>query len=297
MIARVPCWVWCAVIVGLVGFAMVFQPWRSISDRAREAAQGLRDSSVYVAPGAPGVVDPQRIRKVLGDRAIVVAVFDDTPLTEYAGEDQPAMALCDDVAALVPTNLVVVFATDDDGEYDSAYCDGPGFPAPTKTGDSAEDFFFGVLVAAEQSWQYRATDTDLTPEIEEYVLTFDRDAAAAYGEIPRRGPVSGAPDVGRLILACLGMVSATVALFLLVRQAARLVRRRTIADRARRRRRAAADARLNRLADRLLRPSTAPDPEVIRTYVAALHQFRDAADEDSLSEAERRITEVEGSLL
>lgn len=295
---RIPAWGY-AVLLGVVGFVAVFKPWQVPGQRASDAARGLRDDSVYVAADAPGLVDPERAREVIGDRAIVVAIFDDGSLTEYAGEDRPSTALCEDVARLVPTNLVIVFASDEDGQYGSAYCDGPAFPGPTRGDASAEDFSFGVLVAAELSWQYRVTDTDLTAEIEEYVLTFDAEAAQAYGEIPRRGPVGDAMSLGRLLLAGAGMVSGTVVLFLLLRGAALALRGGSLTRRrhdltARRR---AADARLNRLADRVLQPRDQPDAEAAKEYVLALHAFREATDDQRLSEVESRIAALEGRLL
>ncbi|EHR49165.1 hypothetical protein SacmaDRAFT_0872 [Saccharomonospora marina XMU15] len=295
MTKRIPAWGYAALL-GVVGFLIVFKPWQLPGERAREAAQNLRDSSVYVAPGAPGLVDPVRAREVIGDRAIVVAIFDDEPLLDYAAEEDPSRALCDDIATLVPTNLVIVFSADE-GEYASTYCDGPGFPEPTRGDDSAEDFSFGVILKAEASWQYRVTDTDLTPEIEEYALAFDADAAQAYGEIPRRGPVDDVTDVGRLLLAGAAMVSAPVVLFLLLRGSALALRDRLGARGAAARRRTAVDARLNRLADRVLHPDGPADAEHAKEYVLILHEFREAGDGPRLAELESRITTLERQLL
>ena len=141
---RIPLWCW-ATLVGLGAFLWVFTPWENVSERARTAAQNLGATSVYAEPGAPDVVNPERAEKVIGDRAIVVAVFDETPLIEYADEQSPRQALCRDVASLVPTNLVVVFAANPDGDYNGSYCHGPEFPAPTLTDDTTDVFFLSLF--------------------------------------------------------------------------------------------------------------------------------------------------------
>lgn len=284
---------WVAVAVGVVLFLWIFEPWRSVNERARAAAEGLADSSVYVAPGAPGLVDPERVRQVVGDRAIVVAVLDETPLTEYADETSPGLALCRDLAELVPTNLVIVFATEPGEAYDSAYCEGPDFPAPTLLDDSVDTFAISVLAAAEPAWQYRATDTDLTPEIEEYVLAFDLEATEAYGEIPRRGPVNNAADASQLVLAFLGIVCATIAVFLLLRQLGRLLARSGLA----RPRESGLNARLDRLADRVMDPARPPDAAAAKEYVLALREFHEARGRAGLDRVEKRIERIEELLL
>ncbi|WP_277669961.1 hypothetical protein [Saccharomonospora viridis] len=293
---RIPLWCW-ATLVGLGAFLWVFTPWENVSERARTAAQNLGATSVYAEPGAPDVVDPERAEKVIGDRAIVVAVFDETPLIEYADEQSPRQALCRDVASLVPTNLVVVFAANPDGDYNGSYCHGPEFPAPTLTDDTTDVFFLSLLATAEQSWQYRTSETDLVPQLEEFVLAFDTETFKAYGEVPRRGPVNSVYDVWQLVLACLAMVSATVVVFLLLRQLGRAL----FASRALRPREAGLNARLNRLADRVLHPEGgAPNAAAAKEYVLALREFHDTdrqRDRQRLDAVERRIEKIEGMLL
>lgn len=294
---RLPWWVYALVALALIVFFVVFEPWHSVSDRARAAAEGLRDSSVYLAPDAPGMVDPVRAREVIGDRAIVVAILDTTPLTEYAEETAPNQALCQDIAGLVPTNLVAVFSGDPEGTYRAAYCAGPNFPTPTRTEQSAELFAFDVLVAAEESWQYRATEDDLTPQLEEYVLTFDSKAVEAYGEIPRRGPLAHPLDFWRLLLAGLAMVSLPIVVFVLLRLGARALHRRRSGKAAQRHRQHVIDARLNRLADRILHPAGEPDAEAAREYVLVLHRLQDATTDEELTEVENKIDDLERAML
>ncbi|TLW89597.1 hypothetical protein FFT09_21675 [Saccharomonospora piscinae] len=286
---RLPRWLIVAVVVGVAAFLWIFTPWVTAGERAATAAGGLEDSSVHVDPGAPGLVDPQRAREVIGDRAIVVAIFDETPLDEYADETVPRLALCRDVAELVPTNLVVVFATEPEREYGSSYCEGPAFPDPTETDDDAAGFALSVVAAAEQSWQYRASDTDLTPELEEYVLTFDAEAAEAYGELPRRGPVDSVTDVSQLVLAFLGIVSATIAVFLLLRGLALVsFRRKVTAPKE-----AELGARLNRVADRVLHPEGEPNAEAAKEYVLAMRELGEPGGTARLDRVRRRLDRIE----
>ncbi|CAM3151676.1 hypothetical protein SAXI111661_20580 [Saccharomonospora xinjiangensis] len=286
-----------AAALGVVIYLVIFQPWRTVPEHARSAAEGLAGSSVHVAKGAPGLVDADRVRKVIGDRAIVVAVLDDAPLTEYGGESSPGLALCRDIAELVPTNLVIVFATEPGEDYDSAYCEGPDFPAPTLVEDSVDTFAISVLAAAESAWQYRVTGTDLTPEVEEYVLAFDLEASEAYGEIPRRGPIDSVADASALVLAFLGVVSATIAVFLLLRQLGRLLTDSGL-GRLSSPRRSGLNARLNRLADRIMDPACTPNAEAAREYALALADLGEAGGGTAaLDKVEKRIKRIEELLL
>ncbi|MEU3275240.1 hypothetical protein ABZ639_30685 [Saccharomonospora sp. NPDC006951] len=286
---KVPGVVWLGAACGLIAFLFVFTPWATSSAKARAAAEGLRAGSVYVQQGAPDLVDAERAEKIVGDRAIVVALFDEEPLTGFSGEDNPRRALCQDLANLVPSNLVVVFAADEDGEYGSSYCDGPSFPIE-------DNFSLKVIAGAEQSWKYRTTSTDLTPELEEYVLTFDLTAAEDHGEIPRRGPVPDAMAFGQLLMACAAMIAATILLFLLIRQAARTVRRRRGKAGALRRRRKAIDARLSKVAERVLRPrdpECASNAKLAADYADAQYRFRAAETAGQLDTVEAKVAELE----
>ncbi|ASR34241.1 hypothetical protein BAY61_03695 [Prauserella marina] len=286
---RVPGVVWIGAACGLIAFLFVFTPWATSSAKAKAAAEGLRSGSVYAQRGAPDLVDAERAERIIGDRAIVVALFDEEPLTEFSGEDNPRRALCQDLASLVPSNLVVVFAADEDGEYGSSYCDGPSFPIE-------DNFSLKVIAGAEQSWKYRTTSTDLTPELEEYVLTFDVTAAEDHGEVPRRGPVPDAMAFGQLLMACAAMIAATVLLFLLLRQAAKALRRRQGKTGALRKRRKAIDARLSKVAERVLRPrdpECASNAKLAADYADALHRFREADTSQRLGVVEAKVTELE----
>jgi hypothetical protein len=78
---------------------------------------------------------------------------------------------------------------DGEGTYDGGNCVGDDFPESTKTAGQVGDFDLQVNIAAQLSALYRRSATDLIPELEEFVLTFDAEAAKSYGQIPPRGPV------------------------------------------------------------------------------------------------------------
>jgi hypothetical protein len=248
--------------------------------------EGLRTTSVYAAPGAPPMIDVARARQVIGDRPIVVAVLDRTPLPPE-GHDLQRQDLCQDVADATPTNLVMVFAQDSRG-YDSSICMGPEFSNPVNPVD-AKDFDLGLTVAAETAWTYRASDTNLTPQIEEYVLAFDSEAADKYPKfVPRRAVVQPPPPTPtalqswQIALAIVGVMVAVVAVFALLRLLAHLYQRRQDVRAETNARNSAMSARLNRLADNVLRPrkprdanDAAHQAEIARRYVLALQQFEE----------------------
>jgi len=93
------------------------------------------------------------------------------------------------------------------------------------------------------------------------------------------------------------MVSATVVVFLLLRQLGRAL----FASRALRPREAGLNARLNRLADRVLHPEGgAPNAAAAKEYVLALREFHDTDRQrgrQRLDAVERRIEKIEGMLL
>ncbi|GAB3497909.1 hypothetical protein [Amycolatopsis cihanbeyliensis] len=294
----IPRWAFLAAAIGLAGFLLVFRPWSSADDRIRTIVEGLRDGPVYQERGAPDSVDVPRARQVIGDRAIVAVVLGAGPLPASDHVNGPDYAMCERIAARVPTNMVILFATGEDGEYGSSYCTGPDFPVPAKPGASLGEFEMSVVAAAERAWQYRATPANLTPEIEEFVLTFDAEAAEYYGELPRRGPMPDTLARGQIALACAGMVAGSVAFFLLLRTAALALRKRRRAERALARRRREAETRLSRLAEEILHPgdSTAA-ATTAREYTEVLRLLESAREPHELAEVERRLTELERVLV
>jgi hypothetical protein len=292
-----PRWVVLAVLVGLAAFAAVYGPWAQPSAQVRTIVDGLRQSSVYQAPGAPGLMNAARARQVIGNRPIVMAILDRTPLPASDSSGDPREALCEQIAAQVPTDYVWVYAADSSGKYDGNDCYGPKFPQPTKPGMSMDDFDTALNIAAQLSAQYRVSDTDLTPEIEEFVLTFDTETAADYGAVPTRSAIPDELAGRQLVLACAGMVLGAVALFLLVRWAGVLAARRANRARSRRSRLAELTTQLNRVADAVINPPPATDAgqaarqaAVAKRYVLVLDQVEHAHTDAELAAAHSAIS-------
>jgi hypothetical protein len=185
-----PRWLCLAVVAGLTGFGGVYGPWWQPSAQVQSIVEGLRAGSVYEAPNASGVVNAQRARQVIGDRAIVVVILDRQPLTGTGDHGDPWMTLCHQIAREITGSYIWVYATDGKGSYDGANCVCGDFPKSSKTTDQVSDFDLRVNIAAQLSARYRRSATDLTPELEEFVLTFDAEAAKGVRADSRQRPCS-----------------------------------------------------------------------------------------------------------
>jgi hypothetical protein len=288
-----------ALVVVLTGALVMYWPVLFPSARVRAVVEGLRAGSVYVEPGAPGVVDPDRVRKVVGDRPIVVAILNEEPLPASGHINGPDYEFCEDVARLVSTSLVAVFAVDEHGVYESSYCDGAAFPGQGDWG-----FYVDVVSTAQTAWTYRATPQDRTPEIEEFALAFDVLAAERFpAGIPRRGSVPDQLAWWQGVLAVIGMVAATVALFLSLRLLGGALRRRGTQRAALTHRRAAASTRLSRLADHVLHTERPTDlaeagrlADAARSYVRLVGRHDEAHDPAELDVVELELADLEREL-
>jgi hypothetical protein len=298
-----PRWVALGLAGGLVLVLVAFlqRPQEKVlSAQASTIVEGLRESSVYVAPGAPGLVDAERARQVLGDRPIVVALLDTRVLPKPAPLRTGAGELCKEVAGEVATTIVILFAMDDKGSYRPNFCTGPQFSNPVNP-VKAKNFDFPLIAVAELGYQFRATDRDKTPIVEEYVLAFDAQAALDYPEsVPRRAIVQPPPprptelQAWQIALALAGTVAGTVALFFLLHLLLRLARQGVDRASGRDRRRREQSAQLSELGDQVLHPPAATtadqaehQAEVARKYVLALRAFEAGRD------ARGRIAELE----
>ncbi|HEX5405789.1 MAG TPA: hypothetical protein VFX16_26235 [Pseudonocardiaceae bacterium] len=291
----VPRWAWIAGLIGLIAFAAVYGPWNQPNARVRAVVNGLRTSSVYQEPGAPGLVNAARTRQVIGNRPIVVAIMNRDSLPA-AGDHDPISSFCDQIAREVPADYIWVFGRDSKGGYTGNNCYGSDFPHPTKAGVSMDDFDLELNITAQLSAQYRVTDTDLTPQIEEFVLSFDAATGDDFGAVPTRGAVPDVLAVRQIVLACVGMVAGTVALFLLLRMLGLALRRRTAAAAARARRHTGLSTELNRIADAVInprKPKDAKDAEhqadVAKRYVLALDELEHAHTDAELTKAANDI--------
>lgn len=304
---------WVAVCVGigvLLGIGIFGRPVHEpepVSDRVLAVAEGLRTTSVYEEkPGVPGVIDAERARELIGDRPIVLVLLDDTPLPVPEPLESEVYDLCDEIARVVPTSLVILYTTVDTGEYDQAYCTGPQFSNPQNPVDPA-NYDFGLIAKAEVSWKYRATDEDRFPEVEEFVFAFDEQAREDYPNgVPTRAvvvPAPPAPDALQtrtIVLSLGGVVLAPVALFALLRLIGGAVTRRGSRARSAHTRREAMNTRLNRLADAVLHPPTPRDAadahrqaDLAQRYVLLLGDVESARSRSAHAEVEQRLSELE----
>jgi hypothetical protein len=292
----VPRWIWLAGVVGLLVFVAVYGPWSQPSARVATIVDGLRTSSVYRQPGAPDLVNPARVRQVIGDRPIVVAILDRTPLPAGSDSDDPREALCQQVAKQITNDYIWIYGADSTGKYSGNDCYGSDFPTPTAKGVDMFDFDAGVNISAQLSAQFRTSPTNLTPELEEFVLSFDAETAKDYGAVPTRGAIPDALATRQLTLAALGLVAGTVTLFLLLRLLGLAIRGRSGAAAARATRHAELSTRLNEVADAVINPrphataeQAAHQATVAKRYVLALDQLDHAHTDDELGTAAHEI--------
>lgn len=285
-----------AVAVPLVRFLLA-------PPEAREAAAGLRESVVYEAPGAGGVLDEERVRQVIGDRPIVVAVLAES----YTGDHLDA---CKHMARRMTRTVVLTYLASEPGGY-PAYCPTRRFPEPTVTEgneyletSAVDNWLWKVALVAQRSSQFRVDEDrlDRTPEIEEFVLAWDALAVKEYPDgVPTReagaDPITLVSVAGRL----LGVLALIVVLHLALRWGAEHVGGRLAARRELQRRRLALDARLSAVAARLLHVEPGGldgrqarrQAELAERYLGALAAFEAARTAEELDAAERALDDVD----
>jgi len=296
-----------AILLGYGTFGRGVDAPAPVSDQVRTIVDGLRTTSVYEAPDSPGKVDAERARALIGDRPIVLVLLGTTPLPKPERPlDQPVYDLCDQIADVVSTSLVVLYATKDTGEYSAAYCVGPEFSNPQNPVD-ASNYDFVLVSRAEVAWKYRATDDDLFPKVEEFVFAFDEQAAEDFpGGVPRRAvvvPPPPSPDTlqtWQIVLSLAGILLGTIALFVGLRLVGQVVARRGARAAAHRHRGEAMSARLNKLADVVSHPPPTTDADEARRqadlagqYVLVLGDFEAASSNMQLDGVDTRLTELE----
>jgi hypothetical protein len=299
-------WLVVAIVLGLLAtYDASGEDPNRVSPRVTKIVDGLRTTSVYAVPGNPGKIDVEYARELVGDRPIVVAVLDDTPLPG-PGYGDPARDLCQEVADEVATNLVILFAENPDEGYGPSFCTGPQFSNPRYRVDAFE-FGAELIAEAEVSWHYQITDENLTPIVSEFVYAFDAKAAEVYPDgVPRRAVLPTEPpkpdeaQVGQIVLSYGGILAATVVVFVLLRIGGRAVLRRRAQTASTEHLRTAARARLNRLASQILHPEPAADAEsargqaeTARRYVLLLADYERADTKSELDRLERELTSLE----
>jgi len=305
----VPRWLAGAVALGVVGCVLVFvvsEPPAPVSAQARKVVEGLRTTSVYEEPGGPGIVDARRSRDLIGDRAIVLVLLARPVLDDPTYRTDPRAERCAEIADLVATSVVILYAFDDDREYDAEYCVGPEFANADNPVDP-EDYVSGVVGGVNLGTHFRVTDTDKFAEVEEYVYTFDhytmRDSPNG---VPRRGvvvpppPTPDALQAWQVAMALGGILAGTVALFVLLRAAGAFAGTRRTKAAATRTRSEEIGTRLNRLADTVLHPERPANARAARRqadlaerYVLLLRDVESARTGAELTKVETALTELE----
>lgn len=273
--------------------------WALTPVEVRRAATALSDTSVTVAPGTQ-VLDVDRVRAVVGDRPLVVAVLAPT----WSGR---LLDACHAIARRQPRNLVLVHRSDEVGAY-PGICAGDDFPEPDvpeprtdALGDRTDVWLFGLSRDAQLSSQFRVAPTrvDRTPEVEELVLALDAQVARVYPDgLPRRIASPAPETLGRVLLQLAGLAGLLLAAFAGLRAAAQRVRRAVEARRALAERRAELDAGLSEVSTVLLhaRPQRRAEAErqerVAELYLSALTALEAAHDEQGIEAAEQAVRQV-----
>lgn len=241
-----------------------------------DAADVLEHSAVYVNAGTYELIDVSRARDIVGDRPIVVAA-----MTERAA------VVCDDVAAAVPEVVVLVVSTDGSAMTcgDSPYHN----PSLRRRAQDAVAFL----------------EPEGTELVAAYVRLFDAHVAAAFpGQAPPRRPAPWTPSAfdRNVPFGVLAVIFGGLALF-----GARVVRRlwrdaQWVKAKARRWR-AETNARLDRLADLVLRPGEPANQadaehraDIAGRYVLALRRFEESGRPEQAGELAGMIAELEADV-
>lgn len=307
---RVPRWlvvaVAVAILIGYGTFGRASTGPAPVSAEVQTIVEGLRTTSVYEAPGSPGKVDVARTKDLIGDRPIVVVLLGADTQSTWDPFDDHGPGLCEQVADVVATSLVILYGREYRGDYGPDFCVGPEFSNPQNPVEPG-NYDFVLIAKAEIGWRYRVTEDNLFPQIEEFVFAFDEQAAEDYpGGVPTRAvvvPPPPSPDTlqtWQIILSLAGILAGTIALFVTLRLTAGLVTRRAAQGADLRNRSEEASARLNRLADVVLAPAP-PDnaadarrqADLAGEYVLVLSQFEAANTRSKLAAVNTRLAELE----
>ncbi|ASO22009.1 hypothetical protein FHR81_004983 [Actinoalloteichus hoggarensis] len=292
---RIPWWLRFGLLVGLALVAwQQFDHWTTPEALRRASAQ-LGGTAAVVDPAEPGVLDVDRVRQVVGDRPILVAVLpEDTAENTYA--------LCVEVVDRHPANLALVYQ----GTSGPAVCRGTAFPEPTTEGLSARDWLETLIVYARRSSEFRVDldARDRTPQIEEFVLAFDAAVAKHYADGVERRVATPAPAQWWLVaLGSAGLVLGVVAGFAILRLLGGRLASIASARRELRGTRMRQRTRLARLADLVSaeppRPSASAAErraEVAADYVRTLGRFESASTAADHREVETMLARMEQAM-
>nr|WP_157529206.1 hypothetical protein [Kibdelosporangium sp. MJ126-NF4] len=207
----VPRWVVGGVLVGVIAcVAVPFDQGETPSNATRAVVEELRRDPVYVQPGVTQTVDPDVVRRTIGDRPIVVAFLS----PEMPPEDRVD---CDSLAELTPDNLVVLSQSLEArfwyvcADSDFAFKAVPDGPSQLANDVNAS------LPYSEMSTLSGGSKIDYAVWLGELVQAFDAETAKHYpGPVPRRAAVPTELTNREIAFAAGGLVAVCLAVAFLV---------------------------------------------------------------------------------
>lgn len=251
---------------------------RDWSERTEEVIAGLQHSAV---DDMSDVLDHQLVGELVGDRPMVVVLFDGA---------QSSLLSCQEIASVRTTDAVILFGVDSDGRYDGELCLGPEYS------DSAVRGEYGKLWTTVRNNTAWRDSGDPLGALRELVFAYDVQAVADHrpDKVPSRALVAPAPRGDRAISVFVIFFGpmVTAVLYGVFRRSGRLLVRRGAGGASHE----AAGTRLNRLADVVLHPpkptvaeDAARQADLAERYVLLLRDY-EAVD---MRRVERQLDELE----
>jgi hypothetical protein len=255
------------VMLVCVAAAVVMAGFKG-AEQEPDTVYRLRYTSVVTAPGAEDLLDVERARRIIGDRPVVVV----------AG---PVGVTCGDIAKALPELIVLVVSAN--------------LPF-TDCGGRASHYDLDLLRETQDSVTHLDVGRDQTTYVAEYVRAFDANVVPGTPP-PRRGPPQPGPSGGpaQLVVA---VVIATVVLLgggYLAHQVWSADRKAGLSHRSWRVR---TNARLNQLADRIMRVddpgrTSAERAATAKGYVLVLRNFESATTEEQRTAVDWQLRTLE----
>ncbi len=266
------------ILVGLVSETILgYGKPRDWSDTTEEVVAGLQHSSVY---DMSDILDDQRVAVLVGDRPMVVVLFDGRPSYPLS---------CREIASVRTTDVVILFGVDANGRFGGDLCRGPDYSDSAAPG-KYQDLWF----TARNTTTWR-NSKDPYRALRELVFAYDVQAVADNwpDKVPSRALVAPPPrGAGTNIWVIFLGPMVTAVLYGIFRRSGRLLVRRGAGDT----RSEEAGTRLNRLADLVLHlppPTDAEDAvhqaDLAERYVLLLHEY----EVGDLRRAEGQLDELE----
>jgi hypothetical protein len=257
------------VMLMCVAVAVVVLDWPKDVEQEPDTVHRLRYTSVVVAAGAEDLLDVERSRRIVGDRPVVV-IAGDVGVT------------CDDVRDWLPELIVLVVSAD---------------PPLNDCGGRESRWEPDLLRELRDVVVDPDAGRDQTAYVVAYVRAFDARVEPGTSP-PRREPPQPGQDGDAIQLVVL-VVMITAVFLLVVGYLVRQVRAEArSAGLLRRSWRASTNARLNQLADRIMRvddPGRTPAERaaVAKGYVLALRDFEYATTDEERGSVNQQLRMLE----